>query len=466
MKRFYKPIIFIIAVVVALSVIAPVQASAASVGGVEITSKGAVVIDFETGITLYGYNENTQRAPASMIKVLAAYVIYDAAKAGEISLDTSVRISKSISENVGKLQKLGYADMPLPEGSSFKIRQLMEIVLVRSACTATIAMGEALCKTEKAFIARMKDKASQLGVETRLSDCWGGSADNRISPLGMAKVTRGFISEHPEVLEITSKKSITFNGVKYTSTNELLGDYSGADGFKTGYTDPAGNCFTGTAKRGERRIISVTMGSSTGKTRFADSRALLNYGFSVADKMVADYYKTIFANPSSANLILDGEGMPLSAYLINDSHYFKLRDIAFLLSGTDVQYDVMWNSEDNSVVLTSGLPYSSIGGELSLPFEGARPYKPTSSKIFYDGEEYEFEAYFIDDYNYFKLRDIGALMGFEVDWENETRTVIINTVPADAGQTVDDPGDIGSEDAIPEIADPAIIDDDSFPKAA
>jgi hypothetical protein len=268
----------------------------------------------------------------------------------------------------------------------------------------------------------------------------------------MAKLTRGFIAEHPEVLSITSKKSVTFDGVTRNSSNLLLGQYTGVDGFKTGYTDPAGYCLISTAKQNGRRIIAVTMGSTL-SSRYPDTRALLNYGFSVADKVIADYNSQQdnqqddqlnnqqddqhddqqnnsqdYANPSNANLILDGEIMPLSAYLINDSHYFKLRDIAFLLSGTDMRFQVLWSSVDNSVNLTSGVDYTAQGGELTLPFEGARPHKPTSSVIYFDGVVYEFEAYFIDDFNYFKLRDIGSLVGFEKDWENETKTVIINTV--------------------------------------
>ena len=436
MKRVKKSAGTVIAVIIILVIITPVQAWAAKVGSTEISSKGAAVIDFETGLLLYGYNEDTLRVPASMIKILAAYVIYDAVKADEISFDTYAKITKSTSELSYNRE---YSNVPLTEGSSYKISQLMEVVLVSSACAATVAMGEALCGSEKNFIARMKDKAAGLGVETRLSDSWGGSPNNRISALGMAILTKGFITDHPEVLKITSKKTVTFNGQTYNSSNLLLGQYTGLDGFKTGYTDPAGYCFIGTAKQSGRRIISVTMGSSL-TSRYPDSRALLDYGFSVADKMVADYYSKNKASPSRANLILDGEAMPLSAYLINDSHYFKLRDIAFLLNGTDMQFQVLWSSVDNTVNLTSGVPYSVSGNELTLPFEGPRPHKPTPSMLYFNGVVYEFEAYLIDDYNYFKLRDLGSLIGFDVDWEGETRTVIINTNSGNANPEAGTPG--------------------------
>jgi len=423
MGKMKKRISVFVTVIIAFMLIAPTQALAAMVGSTEISSKGAVVVDFDTGIVLYGHNENKQMVPASMMKILAAYVVYDAVKAGEISLDTKAKISKSTSEFSNNKT---YSNVPLPEGSSFTIRQLVEVVMVRSACAATVAMGEALCGSERAFVARMKEKAAQLGVEARIYDCWGGSPDNRLSPYGMAVLTRGFITDHPEIISITSKKSVTFSGVTYNSSNLLLGSYNGLDGFKTGFTDPAGYCFTATAKQGGRRIISVTMGSTL-ESRYPDTRALLNYGFSVADRVIAEHYGYKYASPSSASLILNGETMPLSAYIINDFHYFKLRDIAFLLNGTEKQFQVLWSSIDNSVNLTSGVPYSANGSELSLPFQGARPYSPTPSTVYYNGARHEFEAYMIDDLNYFRLRDLGDLMGFGINWNGETRTVIINT---------------------------------------
>jgi len=422
-KKIKRRAVAVIAVIIVLTVIAPVQVWAARVGSTEISSRGAVVIDYDTGILLYGHNESRQMVPASMIKVLAAYVIYDAVKAGEISFDTNVRISKSTSELSYDRE---YSNVPLKEGSSYKLRLLMETVLIRSACAATVAMGDALCGNEKAFIARMKEKATDLGVETRIYDSWGASPNNRISPLGMAVLTRGFIMEHPEVLNITSKRSVTFEGVTYNNSNLLLGQYTGIDGFKTGFTDPAGYCLSATAKQGGRRIISVTMGSTL-QSRYPDTRALLNYGFSTAEKTIAEYNRRNYANPSKANLILDGEQVPLSAYIINDSHYFKLRDIAFLLGGTQKQFQVTWSSVDNTVNLTSGVPYTADGSEMSFPFEGARPYNPTPSVIYYNGVAHELEAYLIDGYNYFKLRDLGRLMEFVVNWEGATSTVIIRT---------------------------------------
>jgi len=413
-KQLRRLLLAFVAVIIALTVIVPFQAGAAWVGATEISSQGAVVLDFETGIVLYGYKEGVNRVPASMIKVLAAYVVYDAISEGLIGMDTNVLISPEISRFSNNRT---YSNVILPEGSSVTIRELLEVVLIRSACAATVAMGEAIYGSEESFIDQMSAKAAQLGVELSIYDSWGGSPKNSISPLGMAVITREFILEHPGVLEITAKRNVTFRGVTYNSSNLLLGDYSGLDGFKTGYTDPAGYCFVGTARQGGRRVVTVTMGSTL-RARYPDTRALLNYGFM--------YLKTRVL-PSRANLVLDGASAPLSAYLIDGNHYFKLRDIAKMLEGTAKKFDVNWNQQDNTISISSGMQYTSVGGELEIASNRFRLYTPTVSKIYFDGEECVLNAYYLEGNNFFRLRDIATLVDFGVDWDNETMTVLIDT---------------------------------------
>lgn len=427
MKKPTKRIAFIIAIIITFSLIVPLNAEAALVGETEISSQAAIVLDCETGVVLYTYNPDALRVPASLTKLLAVYVIYDAARAGEIKLDSATKISRSASEFSRNLE---YSNVPLTEGASIELNKLLEVVLIRSACAATVALGEALCGSEAAFVARMNQKAALLGIEGRFYDCYGGSPDNRISARGLAVLSRTLINDFPEILKISSKKNVTFNGVTYNSSNLLLGQYTGLDGLKTGYTVPAGYCFVGTALRAGRRIIAVTMGSTL-ESRYPDTRALLDYGFAVADRIIAEYNSAIggTAVPSTANLVVNGVTAPLIAYVIDDLHYFKLRDIAFLLSGTQKQFEVTWNSADKTAGIKSGFPYTIIGGEMSAAAAGPRQYIPTTSKIYYNNEARSLEVYLIDNSNYFKLRDLADLIGFEVDWIQETHTVIINAQP-------------------------------------
>ena len=429
----------ILAIILSVTLAVPITAEAALVGEREISSQAAIVVDVETGVELYEHNADAQRVPASLTKLMAVYVIYDAVRAGEISLDTQARISRSTSSFSYDWE---YSNVPLLEGSTVSIIRLLEVVIIRSACAATVALGEALCGSESAFVARMNQTASRLGITARFYDCYGGSPDNRISARGLAILSRELVRDFPEILNITSRRTVTFNGVTYNSSNLLLGEYSGLDGLKTGYTVPAGYCFVGTAQRGGRRIISVTLGSTL-SSRYPDTRALLDYGFSVADSVIAEHNKNTLADPSSANLVLNGAETPLTAYIIDELHYFKLRDIALLLTGTDCGFEVTWDDSAKTASMISGMPYTAIGGELSVAESGPRPYIPTTSRVLFNGAERPLEAYLIDNSNYFKLRDLGDMLGFDVNWVPATKTVVINTPDGNSG-TAGPPDDSGS----------------------
>ncbi|MCL2044895.1 MAG: serine hydrolase [Oscillospiraceae bacterium] len=435
--RLNQLVVFLLLAVILTSHVT-ISASAAVVGGQEITSRGACVIDFDTGLVLFGYNEDTLMAPASMIKLVAAYVIFDAIEAGEISLETVTYISPIVSQ---LSNNLAYSNVPLPRGTAITIGTLLDLVLVASACGATAALGEALCGTEWAFMMRMNDKLASLGIEGVFYDSYGVSEYNRISPRGIALLARALIRDYPQILEISTKASVTFNDKEYKNTNMLLGDYWGIDGLKTGFTDAAGYCFTGTAQRDARRVISVTMGSNE-NSRFEDSKILLDYGFAVASDVVSDYN----ARPSTSKLILNGEELPLYAYLIGGSHYFRLRDIAILLNGTGNQFDIFWHHELKIVSLSTGIGYSDEDQNLIKLDSIARKGTPTPASILLDGEEKEMDVYMIDASNYFRLRDLGSLFGFEVDWIEESRTVIIDTMEL----VVDDGNEL---DEIDETAD-------------
>jgi hypothetical protein len=113
--------------------------------------------------------------------------------------------------------------------------------------------------------------------------------------------------------------------------------------------------------------------------------------------------------------------------LIEGNNFFKLRDLAFVLRGTEKQFDVGWSGRDNAIILTSGSPYISIGGEMARPSGGTRTPVLTRSRIIKDRVEIQLISYLIDGHNYFRLRDIGAAFNFAVDWDAERDTIIIDT---------------------------------------
>ena len=300
-------------------------------GDSEITSKAAIVIDYYTGIVIFEHNADELRVPASMVKMVAVHVVLDAIKDGFVNLNTIVDISnrtRAFSYN------RAFSNVPLLLESTYTISELLDVVIVRSASAATIALGEAIFGSEEALIGKMNEKAATLGVIAEFHDSWGGSPFNRVSARGMAEMTRALIKEHPEVLEITSQSYVVFDETEYNNTNWLLSNFEGLDGFKTGFTNPAGWCFTGTAVQGGRRIISVTMGSEPG-FRFPDSTILLNYGFSSFNQTMAHHFRNavnpLYSNPLYTNPISPRIIVPIILYNIEEASHFTLRDLALIL---------------------------------------------------------------------------------------------------------------------------------------
>jgi len=133
------------------------------------------------------------------------------------------------------------------------------------------------------------------------------------------------------------------------------------------------------------------------------------------------------ATPTAAAVRLNGNKVTLGAYIISGNNYVKLRDVAYLLSGTAKPFAVSWDGANNAIALTSGRPYTPVGGEMALPGAGAKTAVSTTSRISLDGNEIGLTAYRIDDNNYVALRDLGRALDFGVAWDDAERNIIINT---------------------------------------
>ena len=135
----------------------------------------------------------------------------------------------------------------------------------------------------------------------------------------------------------------------------------------------------------------------------------------------------ITAAPTASQVTVNGEDTVFDAYNINGNNYFKLRDIAFKLNGTEKQFEVSYDEEQNAISLASGKAYTEVGGEMSGKGAENKPAVPTTSKIYLDGEEISLTAYNIDGNNYFKLRDIGQAFDFGVDYDSAKNIIMIDT---------------------------------------
>ena len=157
---------------------------------------------------------------------------------------------------------------------------------------------------------------------------------------------------------------------------------------------------------------------------------------------------TAIAAPTASTVLVNGDIIAYNAYLIDGYNYFKLRDLAYTLTGTEKQFEVGWDEANNAISLISGQSYTVVGGEMIGNGENAndagatKDAAPTDSRIYLNGLVVRFTAYHIDGNNYFKLRDIGEAIDFGVDWDDERNTIVIDTgkgYTADGGAATDSP---------------------------
>ena len=270
-------LLFVMSIIPSLAVSAQAGTASFAAGAddVRITAMGAIVIDFETGMEIYSHNADVYLAPASMIKMMTVYLVYEAIAKGEIGFETIVPISGyvamfSIDDSL--------SNVPLSQYGVYTVDELLGIVITASASAAADALAELVGGTERVFCQMMNDKAEQWGIDAVFASTYGGGATTQMTPRAMATLVRNTLLHFPHVLEKTSKTSVTFKGQTYRSTNRLLSTYDGADGFKTGTSPVIGENLSATAQRGDIRIISVTMGSGYDR-RYSDTITLLDYGF-------------------------------------------------------------------------------------------------------------------------------------------------------------------------------------------
>ena len=427
-KGVRKPVAFVLAFVLAFALIAAVfhSPSVEVFSAPQITSRNAFLMDYQTGEEIWGQYSDAPLVPSSMTKVMAVYMVYDAIEAGELSKNDVVPISEDVA--ILSLNPV-YSNVPLSQEEVYTVDELLSAVICCSACAATLALAEMVGGSEESFVARMNKKAAELGLDAQYYDCFGDSTQNYITPRSMAMLGCCMLSNHPDYLTYSAQSSIFFHGVKYDATNLLLSNtqsYPGiADGIKTGSSSAAGFCLCASVLKDGKRIIAVIMNAPTNADRYQDCARLISCGFAYIEERSAAGW--LYVTPSASNIYLDGRRMEISPYLINDNNYFKLRDLAWLLNGTDAAFQVAYSQENGGVYITTGQSYTPVGGEgkpLGSFQAWALPNKPNT---YLNGERTYLTSYLINDSNYVKLQDVGALLGFEVDWDAENHCVLINT---------------------------------------
>lgn len=240
----------------------------------QINAKSYLLIDQQSGQVLATSNADMPMEPASLTKLLTAYVVMHELKKGTIKIDDPVRISE-------KAWRMQGSKMFVEVNKRIPLKDLMVGMIVQSGNDATIALAEHTAGSEDSFAALMNQYAQLLGLKSShfVNSTGWPDPQHYSTATDLAALTRALISEFPEHYSLYKIKEYTYNNIWQYNRNPLLKADNDVDGVKTGHTDTAGYCLIGSALKNNMRLISVVLGASSEKTRETASMALLNYGF-------------------------------------------------------------------------------------------------------------------------------------------------------------------------------------------
>ena len=255
----------------------PASAAGEAAPGLTLSCASAVLMEKETGTLLYEQNAHEKLEPASVTKIMTLLLVMEAVDSGQIALDDTVAVSAYAAG-------MGGSQVYLKEGEQMTVSELIKCVTVVSGNDCAVALAEHLSGSEAAFVARMNQRAQELGMtDTNFVNCTGLPAPGHVtSAYDIALMSRELILHHPSIRDYTTiwMDSIRDGTFGLTNTNRLVRFYQGATGLKTGSTDSALYCMSATAERDGMELIAVVMKAPTSAQRFEDAQALLNMGFS------------------------------------------------------------------------------------------------------------------------------------------------------------------------------------------
>jgi D-alanyl-D-alanine carboxypeptidase (penicillin-binding protein 5/6) len=239
-----------------------------------IAASSYLLVDADTMRVLVEHNSHEPLPPASLTKIMTAYVAEIEIDAGRIKLEDQVPVSVNA-------WRTGGSRMFIQEGSTVSLDDLLRGVIISSGNDASVAIAEFIAGSETAFADMMNQQAVRLGMrDSYFQNATGLSApDHLTSAWDMALLTRALIREFPEHYAIYAERSFRFNNIDQPNRNRLLWRDRTVDGVKTGHTDAAGWCLVASAVRGSMRLISVVMGAESDEARMRESQKLLSYGF-------------------------------------------------------------------------------------------------------------------------------------------------------------------------------------------
>ena len=236
------------------------------------------LVDVTSGQTIASQQADERRDPASITKLMTAYLVFGALRQKSIVPSQMVTVSERAWKAEG-------SRMFIEPRKSVSVDELMHGVIVQSGNDASIALAELVAGSEAAFVERMNQEAKRLGMlNTQFANVTGLSDPQHWSTASdIAKLAQAVIRDYPEFYPLYSLKDYRYNNITQPNRNRLLWSDPYVDGMKTGHTEAAGWCLVASAKRGERRLLSVVLGASSDHARAAESQKLLNFGFQAYD---------------------------------------------------------------------------------------------------------------------------------------------------------------------------------------
>ena len=258
----------------------PLLVAAADTPPPSVAARAWLLADFASGKTIASRNAEERFEPASLTKLMTAYLAFDAVRKKTITLDQRVTISR-------RAWKSGGSRTFLDPHKPATVEELLYGMIVQSGNDATIALAELLGGSEDVFAQMMNREAQRLGLkDTQFTNASGWPDPKQYSTArDLGVLAAALIRDFPEFYKLYSTKEYQYNGINQPNRNRLLWLDPNVDGLKTGHTDAAGYCLIASAKRGDRRLISVVLGTNSDSARAQESQKLLNYGFQFFDNV-------------------------------------------------------------------------------------------------------------------------------------------------------------------------------------
>ena len=240
-----------------------------------VSAPSAVLMETTTGKVVFEKNPHERRPCASITKVMTLLLVFEAIDGGKLSLDDTITASEHAAS-------MGGSDIWLEPGEEMSADDMIKATVVASANDAAVALAEKISGSEEAFVAQMNTRAAELGMnDTEFKNCNGLDEEGHLTSAYDVALMSRELMKHEQIFDYTSIWLDNLRGgeTQIVNTNKLLKTYNGITGLKTGTTDDAGCCMAASAQRDGVNMLSVVLGCATGKERFADAAALLDYGF-------------------------------------------------------------------------------------------------------------------------------------------------------------------------------------------